>query len=477
MKIIHLISLFIFILFTPLYVFGYQNVTASDTARVYKLLSDAYDNRMTDALLTVSKATEALKLSNNLKYELGIAEAYRTIGIGYSYQYKQADALTNYLNSLSRFQAINNKLGVARVYNNIGNLYRDNDYESASENFAKALLIATKLNDTQLMASIYLNEGNIDLRKKNFYGALDKFETSRKMFVQLKDEYNAINCVQNMGVAYFNLNQYDKAKEFLLQANAGAKKLEMNTSTASIDLTLADLFIAENNFTEAEKYIHEGTLYAQNTKIMSDYEYTNYQLEYKRKNYQKALFYLTDIYRRDSTDFKNYVSSQIQLMQARYDQTIKINDIQIKIEKQKNTKYLFWGSAVAACLLMIVIVLLVANVKRKAQTNLRLTELNGEVSRQKDNLDRINHHLEEIIDDRTKDLQIKNKKLSEYSSYLSHQIRGPIATLKGLMNLEKEGLVDKTECISMMDKCVSEIDDKIINMSDMLHDPNRTGFQ
>jgi len=67
-------------------------------------------------------------------------------------------------------------------------------------------------------------------------------------------------------------------------------------------------------------------------------------------------------------------------------------------------------------------------------------------------------------------LQLKNKKLSEYSSYLSHQIRGPIATLKGLMNLEKEGLVDKKECINMMDKCVSEIDEKIIEMSDMMHD-------
>jgi hypothetical protein len=44
------------------------------------------------------------------------------------------------------------------------------------------------------------------------------------------------------------------------------------------------------------------------------------------------------------------------------------------------------------------------------------------------------------------------------------------------MNLEKEGLVDKQECINMMDKCVSEIDEKIIEMSDMLHDPGKTGF-
>jgi len=44
------------------------------------------------------------------------------------------------------------------------------------------------------------------------------------------------------------------------------------------------------------------------------------------------------------------------------------------------------------------------------------------------------------------------------------------------MNLEREGLVDQPECIKMMNKCVSEIDDKIIEMSDMLHDPGRTGF-
>ena len=154
--------------------------------------------------------------------------------------------------------------------------------------------------------------------------------------------------------------------------------------------------------------------------------------------------------------------------------TIKKNkdadDDKARLEKN-NASQRFWLLAIVAGLLLVVIGLLMSNVRRKATTNSKLTELNDEVSRQKDNLDRINHHLEEIIDERTHDLQNKNKKLSEYSSYLSHQIRGPIATLKGLMNLEREGLVDQAECINMMDKCVSEIDEKIIEMSDMLHDP------
>jgi hypothetical protein len=43
-----------------------------------------------------------------------------------------------------------------------------------------------------------------------------------------------------------------------------------------------------------------------------------------------------------------------------------------------------------------------------------------------------------------------------------------------LINLEKEGLVDQQECINMMDRCVSEIDEKIIEMSDMLHNPSQS---
>ncbi len=142
-----------------------------------------------------------------------------------------------------------------------------------------------------------------------------------------------------------------------------------------------------------------------------------------------------------------------------------------KIQQENTTveRIKFWSVTIVACLLLVVIALLMGNIRRTASTNLKLQELNNEVVRQKNNVDRINHHLEEIINDRTKDLQTKNKKLSEYSSYLSHQIRGPIATLKGLINLEKEELISKDECIDMMGKCVSEIDEKIIEMSEMLH--------
>jgi signal transduction histidine kinase len=142
---------------------------------------------------------------------------------------------------------------------------------------------------------------------------------------------------------------------------------------------------------------------------------------------------------------------------------------EVSLDGDSHSQKRFWTVITVACLLLLVIVLLMNNIRRTNISNAKLLELNNEITRQKDNLNQINHHLEEIINHRTKDLIAKNKQLSEYSYYLSHQIRGPIATLKGLMILEKENLIDQTECIDMMNKCVSEIDEKIIEMSAMLH--------
>ena len=95
--------------------------------------------------------------------------------------------------------------------------------------------------------------------------------------------------------------------------------------------------------------------------------------------------------------------------------------------------------------------------------------LNQEVFKQKEDLDRINHTLEKTIDERTKDLKIKNNKLSEYSSHLSHQIRSPVATIKGLLILDAEQLIDQEEFIQQLQVCVDDIDQKILNINEMLN--------
>ena len=469
-----------FILFAlAAYSDGVNDAMVQDTNEVIRLNKQAYDVRLTNPAQAIISGNKALDIAKKLNYDNGIAEAYRVRGIGQYYLNDAEDAIDSYINALTYFGKSSNKRGEAKVDNNIGNLYRDNDYDKSLEFFQKALNIGTKLSDKAVIATSYLNMGNFYFRKKSYNQALKYYDDAQTLFTAVHDSVDMIQCSQNRGVVFFNLNQPDKSEALLKDANSKAKEKDMNESVASIDLTLASLYINENKFDDAEKVVTEGLAYAEiikDQRFEYDFNFTNYQIEFKRKNYEKALYYLHDVFRRDSVDGKLNLASQINLIDVRHKQIEQEKDDELNKQRNHDERVEFWGVTTVAGLLLVVIALLVSNVKRKAKTNSQLTELNAEVLRQKENLDRVNHHLEEIIDERTKDLQIKNKKLSEYSSYLSHQIRGPIATLKGLMNLEKEGLVDKQECIRMMGKCVSEIDEKIIEMSDMMHDPGRAPF-
>ncbi|MBC7653952.1 MAG: hypothetical protein H7098_05685, partial [Oligoflexus sp.] len=143
------------------------------------------------------------------------------------------------------------------------------------------------------------------------------------------------------------------------------------------------------------------------------------------------------------------------------------------IQAQKNAQKLSIASFVVAVLAFFVIFLLIKTNNKSKQSNIKLKALNEEVSRQKNNVDKINHRLEELIAERTKDLIIKNQKLSEYSSHLSHQIRGPVATLKGLMLLIEEGMVDSNEITPQIVKCVNKIDEQIMDINEALNNPTR----
>jgi len=449
---------------------------ALDTTDVIALNKKAYNNRLTNPAELINQANRALALATKINYPNGMAEANRILGIGYYYQNKQVEALKNYLIAQKIYQDANNEDGVAKVINNIGNLYRESDYDEAIKNYDTALSIAKKVNDEDLIATIYLNFGSIYYRKKNLNKALEYYEMSNVLFTKLNNQVNLIQCLQNKGVIYYNQNKLDTALVLLLNANAQAKEKDLNTAVASINLTLTSIFIAKNQFDKAEHYLEEGINYAglvNSDKLKYDYKLTRFQLESKRKNYQVALSVLYDIYRTDSATNHREVATSLQLLKEKTKQEESAHNNEMMLAQQSRDRILFWSTVLVAGLLVVLVVLLINNVNRKAKTNQDLTRLNEKITEQKENLNQINHHLEEIIDDRTKDLQIKNKKLADYSLHLSHQIRGPIATLKGLLNLEKDNLIEKDECIKLMNKCVSEIDDNIIDMSGMLHETTK----
>ena len=454
-------------------------INNSDTTKVIELNNQAFSARLINPDITISKANKALKLALKLNYINGIAESYRVIGIGNSYKNSIDASIENYLNALTYFKKSKNLEGEAKVYNNIGNLYRDIDYNKSLENFNKSLKLANKLNNKDLIAGLYLNIGTANQQRKNYSKALSYYQLSLSMFKSLNNKIGIIQSHQNMGVLYLNLRDFKRAEGHLINALKNAKEEVLNNSIAAINLTLSSVHITQGRFIEAEKTINEGLKYAQllhDTKLEHNYTITSYELENKRKNYFKALNYLQKAYKQDSSKYANNISDKISLLESQHIQLEKQKENELTIARQKNTRILFWASSAIAIMAFFVIFLLIRNVRKSTLTNKELTRLNLAISKQKDDLDQANQNLEEVIDDRTKDLKIKNKKLSEYSSHLSHQIRSPVATLKGLLLLEKDDLIESEEFVEQMGKCIYDLDDKIMNINENLNNPHKSSL-
>jgi tetratricopeptide (TPR) repeat protein len=473
LKVLIINSLLILYLGSASLVAGQSIVKNSATTEIDSINKLALDTRLTDPEQTVKHATTAFDRAKKINYIDGEAEACRIMGIGQYYMSKYEKALDKYLQAISFFEQSNNLKGIGKVYNNIGNLYLSNDYDKALQYYQKSLSVAKKFNSKAEIAGLDLNIGIIQMKKKNFLPALQKFQNSMQLFKQLDAPILIIQCLENIGDVYNSLRQYDKAETTLNEAFAKANDRHLYYTMASINLTLADVALNQRAFSKAEEKLATGAKYAkmiQNNDLENDYTYAFYQLEYKRKNYLAALTYLKKNYTQDSAYYRQSFSKRITLASDLFNQLENRRKNERTIAHQKYMATLFTASAVVAGLLAALVFLLVINVKRTHKSNQELTRLNAEVSKQKEDLDRINQYLEDIIETRTKDLKIKNKRLADYSLHLSHHIRGPIATLKGIVYIQENDLIDQTECIQLIKKCVFDIDEEIINMSKMLNE-------
>ncbi len=449
------------------------NQPIKQTDKIDSLNNDAFGNRLNDPEKTINIASEAFSLAKKINYLDGEAEACRIMGIGQYYLSSYEKALDKYLQAIAYFEQNNNYKGAGKVYNNIGNLYLSNDRDKALAFYNKALVLAKKYNTEEVVAGLYMNIGVVETKKKNYTAALEKFQVSLKLFQKLNNEELIIQCLQDFGEAYNGLKQYQKAEEVLNEALTKAKAKNLNYTVASIELSLANVFLYQNKFDAAKEALTNGFEYAKNLKnrdLQNDYNYALYQLEYKRKNYQAALGYLKKNFSQDSAYYRQSFSKRISLESDLFNQLENRRKNERTIAQQKYATTLFWSSFAVAALLLALVFLQTINVKRKNKSNQELTRLNAEVSKQKENLDRINHNLEDIIDERTKDLKLKNRTLSEYSLHLSHHIRGPIATLKGIVYLQENDLINQEECIQLIKKCVFNIDEEIINTNKMLNE-------
>ena len=321
-----------------------------------KLNRKAFNSRLTDPKKTIEIADSSLKLAAKIKYLPGMAEAYRVSGVGFAHLENNSLSTKNYIEALRCFKQLKDNKNVARTYSNIGGLYKYSDPDKALEYFNSALKIAHSISDEELVAGIYFNIALVYSRKSEYTKSLVNFDRSYRIFRKLKDTVSMIIYLQNTGRVYHRLHQIDLAKSRLIEAIQAAKDLKHYTTLSGCYLSLSYIYLEQNEFKLAEETISEGLKYAQKVKnriLDNDFVRVRYELELKKKNYQKALKYLSLAYRNDSLLLNENQSSNIDINSRHYLQQQKIQEKELIIAKQKYREATFRWSILVLLLSVI----------------------------------------------------------------------------------------------------------------------------
>jgi tetratricopeptide (TPR) repeat protein len=129
-------------------------------------------------------------------------DIYRLWGNAFYHQARYDSALTKYLTALTIFREIDNKIKMAGVLNNIGNVYYFISRSASESYYLQALEIYKKLNDTSGLAKQYGNLGLVYINKQDTEKAIEYSQKSLEYNLIRKDKIGIATSYVNLGYAY-----------------------------------------------------------------------------------------------------------------------------------------------------------------------------------------------------------------------------------------------------------------------------------
>lgn len=107
--------------------------------------------------------------------------------------------------------------------------------------------------------------GNISLQNKGYQKSLDFYLEALSVTESTKDSSNLKIDNYNVGLAYSQLDEHEKSNEFLLKSAQMAEKENAFDLLARAYGTMADNFLAQNNFEAQETYLKKANEIAEKT--------------------------------------------------------------------------------------------------------------------------------------------------------------------------------------------------------------------
>lgn len=412
------------------------------------------------ALRRLERISESIDL---YKLAIGVAKRNRfqnelkillnSIAISYSLKADYDNALDYHYQSLVVREGMGNKTDISITLNNIGFVYfKLKNYEKAREYFLKSLALRKEVGDRYDLDRLLINLGMTNVHLKNFDDALkfikqglDECKGSCGEDVLLEGEFG-------LGVAYFNLqdlevSQLHFGKSLRISVASNNKRFQAENL-----VYLGRIAMRNENYDSAVQYLTRAEALADSAGYsqLSMDSYREFSKLYNlTKDFQMASNYLNRyILLKDSLIGEDLVKN-VAKIQTNFEERVNIATIAEKEEdlaRQRNLNIAIGLIAVLAGLLVFVLYRSNSITRR---VNSALSDAKAVIETQNHRLQNINRELDAKVKEKTADLQKANEDLDKANKALvrvndeldnfiyktSHDIRGPLASLKGICSV------------------------------------------
>jgi signal transduction histidine kinase len=398
-----------------------------------------------DSAITILNKTLPIAKRNKLRMD----EKYllNSLALSYTITADYDKALKNHFESLIIREADGNKSEISITLNNIGLVYfKLRDYQNAIRFYNRSLAVKTDAGDNYDMDRLLINIGLCHNQLHQFAEAEEFINEGLELCGDNCDDAKLIEGKFGLGMSSFGQGKYDEAKEFFESSLTIAKgENENKIFQAENLLFLGKIYIQTNDSAGARQALGEGERIANNsgfTEILIDI-YREFSFLYNQsRNFEEAAAYQNKYINLKDSVYSEALIKNIAEVQTQYAQRENIATIASKEQALKQQRDLNIAVVIIAFLAGLLILVLQRSNRTIKRVNAQLSEAKEIIEDQNKLLEDKNKYLDREVEAKTIDLERANQSLKQVNDELdnfiyktSHDIRGPLASLKGMCNV------------------------------------------
>ncbi|MBL7856915.1 MAG: tetratricopeptide repeat-containing sensor histidine kinase [Cyclobacteriaceae bacterium] len=407
--------------------------------------------RITEA---IDVSLSALNIAKRNHFEDEVKILLNSIALAYTFKAEYDKALDFHFQSLVAREKKGNKPEISITLNNIGFVYfKLKNYDQAIVYFSRSLTLKREAGDRHDLDRLLINIGLSYNHLKNYEFALKYInEGLQECGVDCSDQI-IIEGKFGLGVSFFGLKQYNKSEQEFKQSLEISRKTESKRWQSESLVYLAKIAIIRNETESAKKFLEEAEALAShagyNQLLMDAYKQFS-ALYNQSKDFEKASFYQDRYIKLKDSLISEELVKNIAKIQTRFEErenraTIASKEVVIKQQRDLNI-----AIAVIALLAGLLILVLQRGNRTIKKVNAALSEAKQTIEDQNTKLHILNKDLDNEVRAKTSDLEKANHSLhrvvDELDNFIyktSHDIRGPLASLKGICNIAMMDVKDE----------------------------------